>query len=166
MTEVSISLQAVLQTINWNATVYWRNDKIRQLLTPLVAQINVSVRFHDIESKSVLTDCLLGMAEVITDDNLLKSLNIDILMNTRSEDPRLRAQALACSEAMWRSHGGKLLGEKNPQVHCTSIFAHAHTQDSSRKLSLLLRKPQKMRTMMLCEMHSGFKIQLKAWLEN
>ena len=112
MTEVSISLQAVLQTINWNATVYWRNDKIRQLLTPLVAQINVSVRFHDIESKSVLTDCLLGMAEVITDDNLLKSLNIDILMNTRSEDPRLRAQALACSEAMWRSHGGKLLGEK------------------------------------------------------
>ena len=93
-------MQAVLQTTNWNATVYWRNDKIRQLLTSLVAQINVSVRFHDIGSKSVLTDCLLGMAEVITDDNLLKSLNIDILMSTRSEDPRLRAQALACSEAM------------------------------------------------------------------
>ena len=105
--------------------MYWRNDKIRQLLTSLVAQINVSIRFHDIESKSVLTDCLLGMAEVITDDNLLKSLNIDILMNTRSEDPHLRAQALACSEAMWRSHGGKLLGEKKPQVHCTSICLYA-----------------------------------------
>lgn len=91
--------------------VYWRNDKLRQLLAPLVGQLSVSVRFNDNKSKTAISDCLLGMAEVITDDNLLKTLNIDVLMNTRAEDSRLRCQALACSEAMWRSHGGKLLGE-------------------------------------------------------
>ena len=90
--------------------MFWRNDKLRQLLGPLVGQMEVSVRYNDEECKTAISECLLGMAEVITDDNLLKSLNIDILMATRSEDPRLRCQALVCSEAIWRGHGGKLLG--------------------------------------------------------
>ena len=51
------------------------------------------------------------MAEVISDDNLVKKLNLDLLMHTRAEDARLRLYALTCSEALWRAHGAKLIGK-------------------------------------------------------
>jgi len=50
------------------------------------------------------------MVDCVNDDALLKSINLDLLMHTRSEDPRLRLFALTCSEQLWRAHGRKLVG--------------------------------------------------------
>ena len=49
--------------------------------------------------------------ESATDDMILKAINLELLMHTRSEDVRLRLFALSCSEKLWRAHGNKLLGE-------------------------------------------------------
>ena len=50
------------------------------------------------------------MTACANDDSLLKSINLDLLMYTRSEDVRLRSFVLTCSEMLWRAHGSKLLG--------------------------------------------------------
>ena len=88
---------------------YWRDDKLRQLSKPLVAQVAVcSASFYD--QRQLLQDVLNALVDTVTDDTLLKSINLDILMHTRSEDAKLRAYALGCSEMMWQHHGGKLIG--------------------------------------------------------
>jgi U3 small nucleolar RNA-associated protein 10 len=44
------------------------------------------------------------------DDAQLKTININVLMHTRSEDARVRIFALSCAEQLWQAHGSKLLG--------------------------------------------------------
>jgi U3 small nucleolar RNA-associated protein 10 len=51
--------------------------------------------------------------EAVNDDALIKSINLELLMHTRSEDVQSRTFALTCSESLWRAHGGKLLGTLN-----------------------------------------------------
>lgn len=73
-------------------------------------QAAVCIERNYTEGKLLLQECLGALTDSATDDNLLKSINLDLLMHTRSEDARLRLLALTCSEALWRVHGGKLLG--------------------------------------------------------
>ncbi|OBZ74951.1 U3 small nucleolar RNA-associated protein 10 [Grifola frondosa] len=90
--------------------VFWRSDKLRQLVSPLVQQSAVCVRLNIVDGRDTLSQCLIATMEAIDDDALLKSMNLDILMHTRSEDSRLRLCSLVCSETLWRAHGDKLLG--------------------------------------------------------
>ena len=89
---------------------YWRDDKLRQLSKPLIAQVVVCVDANYSDQRQLLQDALNVLVDTVTDDALLKSINLDLLMHTRSEDARLRTYALSCSEMLWRNHGGKLLG--------------------------------------------------------
>jgi len=89
---------------------FWRSDKLRQVSSAVTRQIDVSVRLNFVEGKAHLQECIRALLESIADDTMVKSVNLDILMHTRSEDSRVRMFALSCSEALWRSHGGKLLG--------------------------------------------------------
>lgn len=91
-------------------TGFWRNDKLRQISVPLSAQIDVCVKSNFTNGKGQLLDCLGALAENATDDSLLKSINLNILMHTRSEDAGVRIFALSCSNSIWRSNGGKLIG--------------------------------------------------------
>lgn len=68
-------------------------------------QINVP------EGRTALVDALVAATEATSDDALLKKMNLDVLMHTRSEEAKLRILGLECSEALWRAHGGKLLGQ-------------------------------------------------------
>lgn len=82
----------------------------------LIGQVAVCARLGTSEAKLVMSKCLDVMTETITEDALLKSTNLGLLMHTRSEDARLQIFALSCSEVLWRSHGGKLLGKSSDQV--------------------------------------------------
>ena len=53
---------------------------------------------------------LVALVDTATDDGLLKRLNMDVLMHTRSDDARVRIFALRCARAMWLAHGSKLVG--------------------------------------------------------
>ncbi|KAF4611649.1 hypothetical protein D9613_003824 [Agrocybe pediades] len=106
-------VQVLARTLNFDDAGYWRDDKLRQIATPLTNQIEVCVRlkFTDSAGKAQLQDCFNALIENATDDTLLKNINLGILMHTRSEDARVRLFALSCSEAIWKtSGGGKLLG--------------------------------------------------------
>jgi len=89
---------------------FWRDDKLRQVSIVLTGQIEVCIRLNYVDGKPMLQECFGALLETVTDDTLLKTINMNILMHTRSEDPRIRLFALACCEALWRSQGGKLIG--------------------------------------------------------
>ncbi|KAF7326662.1 U3 small nucleolar RNA-associated protein 10 [Mycena venus] len=89
---------------------FWRDDKLRLAAPTLVQQVAVCVRLGgNAEGKALVTECLVAVTDSAADDALLKALNLDLLMHTRSDDARLRVFALACATALWNSHGGKLL---------------------------------------------------------
>ncbi|KAH7920221.1 hypothetical protein BV22DRAFT_1199044 [Leucogyrophana mollusca] len=90
--------------------VFWRDDKLRSVATPLIAQVPNCVKLNIADAKKHLTRCLSAMTGAVNDDALLKTINLNILMHTRSEDARERIFALSCSEALWKEHGGKLIG--------------------------------------------------------
>ena len=90
--------------------VFWRDDKLASVATPLIAQVSTCIRLNIADGKQALTSCLVAMTSVAMDDALLKSINLDLLMHTRAEDARERIFALSCAEALWREQGGKLIG--------------------------------------------------------
>ncbi|OSD00001.1 hypothetical protein PYCCODRAFT_1479448 [Trametes coccinea BRFM310] len=90
--------------------VFWRSDKLRQLVPLAAQQVPVAVRLNVPEGKDTLAECLVSLLGIIDDDVLSKSLNLDILMHSRSEDARTRLLSLTCAERLWRAHGEKLLG--------------------------------------------------------
>ena len=77
------------------------------------------------DGKRLLRDALTSLVDTSNDDVLLKSINLDLLMHTRSEEAAVRLVALECAEALWRNHGGKLLGEyrlsMNASIELTSL---------------------------------------------
>ncbi|KAK2465147.1 hypothetical protein APHAL10511_002839 [Amanita phalloides] len=102
-------LDVVAKSLRHDDGGYWRDDKLRELSKPLVAQVAVCVaRFSD--HRPLVQDALNVLVETATDDALLKAINLDVLLHTRSEDVRLRVYALGCAELMWRNHGAKLVG--------------------------------------------------------
>ncbi|KAG6369730.1 hypothetical protein JVT61DRAFT_13599 [Boletus reticuloceps] len=105
--------------------VFWREDKLSALLPHLLSQVPCVVHlpspFPDTFAPSEtppktprerLVSCLVSVTVLLpnTSSDLLKHLNLDLLMHTRSEDARVRILALACATEMWRAEGGKLVG--------------------------------------------------------
>ena|ERR1700731_1564156 len=89
---------------------FWREDKLRKLAIPLIAQIDFCVRLATSEGRTILVTCLSNLVNAITDESLLMDINSGLLMHTRSEDAGVRIFALRCAETIWIAHGGKLLG--------------------------------------------------------
>ncbi|KAI0632952.1 hypothetical protein C8Q77DRAFT_1120632 [Trametes polyzona] len=90
--------------------VFWRSDKLRQIMPMAAQQVPVAVRLNLPDGKETLAEFLVALLGVVDDDVLSKSLNLDILMHSRSEDARVRLLSLSCAERLWRAHGEKLLG--------------------------------------------------------
>ena len=91
-------------------SAFWRDDKLRQAIPTLIEQMAVCVQFNFSDGKTLISECLNSLTGCVDDDTLLKTINLDVLMHTRSEDHRVRLLALSCSELLWRAHGTKLLG--------------------------------------------------------
>ncbi|KAF6750908.1 armadillo-type protein [Ephemerocybe angulata] len=89
---------------------FWRDDKLRAISTSLIQQVGICVKQQFNEDKPLLKETLVSLVEGVNDDALLKTINLNILMHTRSEEAQVRLFALVCSEALWQSHGNKLLG--------------------------------------------------------
>lgn len=58
----------------------------------------------------------------ITDDVLVKSVNLNLLMHSRADDIRTKLFVLGCSTAVWLAHGGKLAGMFIPPPVYMCIF--------------------------------------------
>ncbi|KAF9078300.1 armadillo-type protein [Rhodocollybia butyracea] len=89
--EIKDLLSPVLETLSKSLACddgsFWRDDKIRQLSSTLIALIPGCAKLSQNDTaRTLLQDCLVAGAESVTDDNVLKAMNLDILMHTRSED--------------------------------------------------------------------------------
>ncbi|KAF7321073.1 U3 small nucleolar RNA-associated protein 10 [Mycena chlorophos] len=102
---------------------FWRDDKLRLVAPALIQQVPVCIRLGT--DKELISECLVALADNATDDALLKAMNLDLLMQTRAEDPKLRIFALSCATALWTAHGGKFL----PFVSETTTFIVECSED-------------------------------------
>ncbi|THH02630.1 hypothetical protein EW145_g6726 [Phellinidium pouzarii] len=89
---------------------YWRDEKLRHVTGPLTQQISVCVELKIGAGKALLSACLSALVDCLEDDSSVKAVNLAVLMQTRSEDPRIRLFSLSCAVAMWQAHGAKLRG--------------------------------------------------------
>ncbi|KAK0447887.1 uncharacterized protein EV420DRAFT_1647628 [Desarmillaria tabescens] len=106
----SAVLETLTKSMNYDDGVFWRDNKIRHISPHLISQVPVCLKLNLPEGKQLLQDTLCALTDNATDDVLLKSINLDLLMHTRSEDVQVRLYALVCSKTLWQTHGGKLLG--------------------------------------------------------
>lgn len=95
---------------NGCCTGFWREEKLRKLVPTLIAQVEICPSLGAGDTKQALRACLGAMVSVMDDDSSLKKLNLELLMQTRSDDPQTRLFALQCSEHLWDRHGDKLVG--------------------------------------------------------
>ncbi|KAI9451428.1 hypothetical protein BJY52DRAFT_1297951 [Lactarius psammicola] len=99
-------VQVLSKSMSVDEGAFWHDDRLQQVmpvLVPLVAHPGAA-------SDEALLAALVALCEAATDDGLLKSLNLDILMHTRSDDARVRIFALRCARMLWLTHGSKLIG--------------------------------------------------------
>ena len=113
--------------------VFWRSDKLRQLVPLAVQHVPIAVQVNVRDGKEAVSECLCALIAVIDDDVMAKSLNLDVLMHSRSEDARIRLFSLSCAEQLWRSQGEKLLGTWFPSSCSLSGFLRYSRQASWRK---------------------------------
>ncbi|KIO05769.1 hypothetical protein M404DRAFT_8940 [Pisolithus tinctorius Marx 270] len=100
--------------------VFWREDKVAVILPHLLSQLPISVSlssahasaFAGANPKHLLIACLVSLVSLLPASaaDLLKRLNLSLLMHTRSEDARQRMLALECASEIWKAEGGKLIG--------------------------------------------------------
>lgn len=100
--------------------VFWREDKVAVVLPHLLSQLPISVSLSSAHTsatsgenpKHLLTACLVSLVFLLPASaaDLLKRLNLSLLMHTRSEDARQRMLALECASEIWKAEGGKLIG--------------------------------------------------------
>ncbi|KAH8987299.1 hypothetical protein EDB92DRAFT_1876367 [Lactarius akahatsu] len=99
-------VQALSKSMSVDEGAFWRDDRLQQVmpvLVPLVAHPSAA-------NDDALSAALVALCDAATDDALLKRLNLDVLMHTRSDDARVRIFALRCASALWLAHGSKLIG--------------------------------------------------------
>ncbi|KAH9033947.1 hypothetical protein EDB84DRAFT_1578278 [Lactarius hengduanensis] len=99
-------VQALSKSMSVDEGAFWRDDRLQQVmpvLVPLVAHPSAA-------NDDALSTALVALCDAATDDALLKRLNLDVLMHTRSDDARVRIFALRCASALWLAHGSKLIG--------------------------------------------------------
>ncbi|KAL4062956.1 hypothetical protein V8B97DRAFT_2026593 [Scleroderma yunnanense] len=99
--------------------VVWREDKITAILPHLLSQLPTTIRLPPPVTpsarqtpKQLMIMTLLSLVSLIptSASDLLKKLNLDLLMYTRFENSQLRILALACASELWKQEGGKLIG--------------------------------------------------------
>ena len=105
-------------------TVFWREDRLKQIYEPLVSQIpvvcNSFAGVNGEANRKTLSTTLCALAGAVSEDYdergggsggaLLKSLNLGILMQTRSEDAKQRIFSVQCATELWETNGVKLIG--------------------------------------------------------
>lgn len=101
----------ILHLLTKCTAAFWREDKLRTVSAPLVAQVAICTELQVSEGRAAVSECLVALGDAVGDDTLMKKINLDVLMHTRAEDAHIRLYALTCSEALWRAHGGKLMGK-------------------------------------------------------
>lgn len=109
-----------IQNPTYLRIVMWNDKQLLTVLLAVVPQISVlptlpsklpSTPSLASAARDLLPSTLSHLAAALTRDDQIKKLNLDILMQTRSEDSRVRLLALRCAVEVWSGAGGGLARE-------------------------------------------------------
>lgn len=89
----------------------WNDKQLGTILAALVPQIAVGPSLSYEGRGDLLRPTLAQFANLLTREDQIKRLNLDILMHTRSEDARIRLLAMKCAVQAWTSAGSVLARE-------------------------------------------------------
>lgn len=103
-------LNTTAKSLTHDDGVFWQDEKVKQVASPIVSQIPVAAQMQHTDAAALLRDTLSALVENASDDTLLKTTNLELLMHTRSEEVQVRLFALGCATTIWQTHGGKMLG--------------------------------------------------------
>ncbi|KAF8578875.1 ARM repeat-containing protein [Ramaria rubella] len=122
---------------------FWRADKLHKLIPTFIAQIDVCPFFATNEARQPLKLCLGALVAAMDDDSSLKSLNLGILMQTRSDEAQVRLFALECAEHLWQLHSDQLSGFVSDVVTFIAECAddeHDEVAKAARRLKKTIEK--------------------------
>ncbi|XP_060070386.1 HEAT repeat-containing protein 1-like [Ylistrum balloti] len=92
---------------------FLNKERFECLMQPLVDQLDNTGRSENLYRKRVdrhLVPCLVQMAVAVQDDSLWKTLNYQILLKTRHEEPKVRLGALNAVDELHKKLGEDFLG--------------------------------------------------------
>ncbi|KAG8860617.1 snoRNA-binding rRNA-processing protein utp10 [Serendipita sp. 411] len=124
-------LEIIDQSVNVDDGALWNDDLARPVSAMLVRQIPLTARSQKAWMTSLLCAAISAVASVVTDPILLKTLNLDFLMQTRSEEAAIRICSLQCVAKLWLSNGRRLAGWK----HETLPFLHECAEDENEDVA-------------------------------
>jgi U3 small nucleolar RNA-associated protein 10 len=106
-----VTLEILEQSFASDDGTLWRGDKIRQMIPHVVAQVpSASSSPSRVETLQRCLNALGGICTSDSDDDLLKRLQLAILMHTRSEENAIKLCALGCARSLWEdSNAGERL---------------------------------------------------------
>ncbi|KAG8835933.1 hypothetical protein FRC17_000018 [Serendipita sp. 399] len=137
--------KALLDIIEQSAHVdngaLWSDELAHSASAMLVRQMSIVAISHKQWMLTLLCSAMSSVASVITDPTLLKTLNLDILMQTRSEQTETRLLSLNCLEKLWTSNGRRLVGWRNEAMPFLHECAEDENEDvaaESRRIKLIL----------------------------
>ena len=122
---------------------FWRVDKLRKLISTLITQVKVCPSLGLNETRATLKNCLGAIVAIVDDDTSLKNLNLELLMQTRSDDAQVRLYALQCAEHLWSEHSDKLSGIVSDVVTFIAESAddeHDQVAKAARGLKKIIEK--------------------------
>ena len=93
---------------------FWTDSTLLKIIPSLVSQLAVSTTLlgentmeHPVED--ALTECLASLAGCTTSENVLRSLNNGICLETRKDDVGTRLSAVRALEAIWERQGEEMM---------------------------------------------------------
>ncbi|KZT37682.1 hypothetical protein SISSUDRAFT_1062609 [Sistotremastrum suecicum HHB10207 ss-3] len=135
--------RAVIDLLNTSFTAdqgtFWKDNRLSQVIKPLVAQIPFAASSKP--NKEVLKKVFPSFAGISASDNLLRELNVAILMQTRSEIPAVKLCALECATAIWDSPaaGAGIAGYANETATFVAECAEDDNDEVARAARTLRR---------------------------
>ncbi|KAF8315807.1 hypothetical protein DL93DRAFT_2154983 [Clavulina sp. PMI_390] len=119
-----------------NSESVWNDKQLASISSSLIGQIAVQPLLPSDNRTEVLPLCLAHLAAAMTREDHLKALNLNILMQTRSEDARVRLLALRTAVQVWTTAGYLL----SPFVTDTITFIHECAEDENDSVAKEARK--------------------------
>ncbi|WVF68418.1 hypothetical protein IAT40_003183 [Kwoniella sp. CBS 6097] len=107
----TLLLEVLAKSFEVDDGAYWNDTLLLALLPNLISQIPLfPISSTQDSSSSAISKTLASFASSTSTENVLRRLNTSICLATRSDDPKVRIEALKCLDAVWASQAEEMVG--------------------------------------------------------
>ncbi|OCF41969.1 hypothetical protein I317_04161 [Kwoniella heveanensis CBS 569] len=106
----TLLLDVLSKSFEVDEGAYWNDTLLLSILPNLISQIPLFTSSLSKDDPSAISRTLASFASSTSTENVLRRLNTSICLVTRSDDPKVRIQALKCLDAVWASQAEEMVG--------------------------------------------------------